>query len=261
MDLAAYRDFTRRLQANLQADDRVLGLIALGSMAEVNRLPDDWSDHDFFVITPPGEQEDFRQNLGWLPDYESIVLSIRETAHGLKVLYDFGHLLEFAIFDIHELSQVDINDYRVLIDRADLMPIVVNIAKRPVQSSFDATKQFTMVISLIYVGMGRYARGERLSAHAFIKNHLLHHLLSLLAHLLDGDVSHLDNLDAFRRFEQVYPDVGAEISRILLLPIPQAAESLLDLTVQHAPALAESHQAAVDVVRRYVARAASQSPA
>ncbi len=255
MDLAAYRDFTRRLQANLQADDRVLGLIALGSMAEVNRLPDDWSDHDFFVITPPGEQEDFRQNPGWLPDHESIVLSIRETAHGLKVLYESGHLLEFAIFDIDELAQVHINDYRVLLDRADITSIVVNIAKRPAQSPFDATKQFTMVISLIYVGMGRYARGERLSAHAFIKHHLLGHLLSLLAHLLDGDNARLDNLDAFRRFEQVYPDVGAEISRVLLLPIPQAAESLLDLTVHHAPELAESHQSAVDVVRQYVKRA------
>ena len=118
MDLERYRSFTRQLRARLESDTRVLGLVAVGSMAEAGRTPDAWSDHDFFVITVPGVQESFRQDLAWLPDAERIVLKVRETAHGLKVLYEDGHLLEFAIFDEAELHLARVNDYRVLLDRA-----------------------------------------------------------------------------------------------------------------------------------------------
>ena len=67
MDLERYRSFTHQLRARLESDGRVLGLVALGSMAELGRTPDVWSDHDFFVITVAGVQESFRQDLGWLP--------------------------------------------------------------------------------------------------------------------------------------------------------------------------------------------------
>lgn len=37
MDLKFYRSFTQRLRARLESDARVLGLVALGSMAELGR--------------------------------------------------------------------------------------------------------------------------------------------------------------------------------------------------------------------------------
>jgi hypothetical protein len=49
MDAEGYERFTGRLQDSLTADDRVLGLVALGSMARQDTQPDRWSDHDFFV--------------------------------------------------------------------------------------------------------------------------------------------------------------------------------------------------------------------
>src|SRR5207253_10826009 len=100
----------------LAADERVLGLVALGSMSG-EPPPDQWSDHDFFVISRPGEQERMRTELSWLPDGEEIVLAYRETAHGVKVLYRDAHLLEFAVFDPEEMSVARINRFRVLLDR------------------------------------------------------------------------------------------------------------------------------------------------
>ena len=46
--------FTEGLVATLTADGRVLGLVALGSMAATDRSPDVWSDHDFWVVVVPG---------------------------------------------------------------------------------------------------------------------------------------------------------------------------------------------------------------
>jgi len=99
-----YERFTAHLRERLAADGRVVGLVALGSMSGEPPEPDEWSDHDFFVISRPGEQEGLRTELSWLPDAEEIAFSFRETAHGLKVLYRSGHLLELAVFDLEELS-------------------------------------------------------------------------------------------------------------------------------------------------------------
>ncbi len=254
MNLDAYRQFTRRLQANLEPDARVLGLVALGSMAEINRVPDEWSDHDFFVITVPGVQEDFRCDLRWLPDHERVVLPIRETAHGLKVLYDSGHLLEFAVFDQEELGVAHANDYRMLLDRANIAAEMARIAQPPAPAPYDPLRDYTMAIALLYIGAGRYLRGERLSAHMFIKVYALHHLLPMLTHLLESDEkARLDNLDPFRRFERVFPQVGAEIERALLLPSLEAAGALFALADQYArPALPDYPAQAAQVIRHFL---------
>ena len=118
MNLADYNRFTEELRLKLAGDDRVLALIALGSMAQQDYQPDEWSDHDFFVITIQGVQEDMRRDLSWLPHAAEIIFHFRETEHGLKVLYRGGHLLEFAVFNEDELQLARIRRYRVLLDKA-----------------------------------------------------------------------------------------------------------------------------------------------
>ena len=230
MDLELYRSFTQRLHARLESDARVLGLIAVGSMAELGRMPDAWSDHDFFVVTVSGVQEAFRQDLGWLPDSERIVLKVRETAHGLKVLYDDGHLLEFAIFDEAELHLARVNDYRVLLDRAHLEADLRHLrtVSAAEASSFDVERAFALFLSALLVGAGRTARGEVLSGSSFIKQHALGQLLRILAHCLStGSESPLDNLDPFRRFERAFPEQARTLHHLLLLEPGLCARQLL----------------------------------
>lgn len=261
MELASFRDFTNRLQQNLETDARVIGLVALGSMAEQGRTPDAWSDHDFFVIIVEGAQESFRQDLSWLPDTDKIVLSIRETEHGLKVFYEEGHLLEFAVFSAADLKVARVNDYRVLLDRGEIAVQMAAIQQpEATETSFDARRAFAMVLALSFVGTGRYRRGEQLSAHAFVKFYLLHHLLPLLAHVLKEQAqttARLDNLDPFRRFEAVFPEPAARINAALLLPIPQAALALIEIAERYArPVMAISDYPAtgVQMVRSYIQR-------
>ena len=81
-------------------------------MADVDYHPDQWSDHDFFVISEPGSQEYFRNDLSWLPDDRQIAFWFRETTHGLKVVYENGNLLEFAVFDFAELELAKADRFR-----------------------------------------------------------------------------------------------------------------------------------------------------
>ena len=91
--LEQFLDFSNRLTASLLERQNVLGLVLVGSTADTSRV-DEWSDHDFFVVTEPGSAESLRQDLSWLPDHEQIIMSPRETDHGLKVVYQNSHVLE-----------------------------------------------------------------------------------------------------------------------------------------------------------------------
>jgi hypothetical protein len=258
MQTQAYQAFIDTLRANLQADGSVLGLVLLGSTAGQSHAPDEWSDHDFFVITESGAQERFRTHLEWLPDHESVVLAVRETPHGLKILYASGHVLEFAVFDRNEISVAKANDFSVVFDRGGVAEAMQRIAQT------DATVQYPLetvqrdlgtFLCLLVIGAGRVARGELISGQVFIRTYALGNLLRVLAHSLpSADRSTLDNLDAFRRFERAFPEVGAAINAALSRDTAGAALGLLEVCEQHLRGAASFPQAGADAVRRFLQR-------
>lgn len=236
MQLEAFRQWTETLRENLQKDDQVIGLVMAGSAADTNRTPDRWSDHDFFVMTLPGVQESMRTDLNWLPDADQIVLRVRETDHGLKVLFANGHVIEFAVFDMKELYYARVNDYRVIFEPADgsLSAALREIEGMSGEARFDRDKEMGMLLSLIQIGAGRAARGEILSGGRFIKDFALSALLRLLAHELPpAPGSRPDNLDPFRRVERSYPAIAPQIHAALLLPPLEAGAALLDFAERH----------------------------
>ena len=233
MDAEAYERFTRRLTESLAADERVLGLVALGSMAAQDTKPDRWSDHDFFVVVRTGEQELFRTDLSWVPDASGLVLAYRETAHGLKALYRSGHLLEFAVFDPEELHLAKVNRYRVLFDRGGIADAMAQVRGETVAAvsapGMGDRERFGQFLANLFVVGGRAARGERLSARQFV-GYALQHLVILLACHVPKEADHpLDDLDPFRRFERSWPTLGRDLDAALRAPVAEAARGLLEI--------------------------------
>ncbi|HVG57592.1 MAG TPA: hypothetical protein VNA24_03500 [Hyalangium sp.] len=231
METAEYQRFTEELRRRLEADARVVGLVALGSMAGRDYAPDAFSDHDFFVVTRPGEQEHFRRETGWVPEAGRLVLWMRETAHGVKALFESGHLLEFAVFSLEELHLARVNRYRVLLDRGGVEETLATVARHTAeQGTPDDGWLLGQFVTQILIGAGRYARGERLSGHSRVKEEALRHLVRLLArHVHSEHSALLDDLDAVRRFERVFPALGQELSAALAQEVPQAALRMLDM--------------------------------
>ncbi len=258
MNRNEFENFTQQLVDRLASDSRVLGVVAFGSMADLTRM-DRWSDHDFSVITVPGVQEDFRQNTAWLPAAERIVLQVRETEHGLKILYEDGHLLEFAIFDAEELFLAKANDYAVLLDKADIAARMARVQQASVPAPRDLRRDFLMFLGLLQVGSGRCARGEVLSGHVFIKSYALGHLLPVLvAYVPPRPGAKLDNLDVYRRFEFAFPELGSAINTILLQDPISAARELLSLAEDYLrERMPDFPQAAVHTLHEHLARATS----
>jgi len=227
-----YRTFTLELMRGLASRDDVLGLVAVGSMAERDYLPDQWSDHDFWLIVEPGVQDRYRDHQDWLPSAEGIAWAFRETAHGVKALYRNGHLLEYAVFDEEEMNLAKTNRYRVLLDRAGIESRMIQIERETRAWAVDTCDAFHLgqFLTNLLVGVGRYQRGEVLSAHQFVKAKAVQHLLVLLSrHVPSKRQATADNIDPARRFELVYPKLGQELGALLLCEVPEAAKGLLTL--------------------------------
>ncbi len=216
-----YHAFTEQLVASLTADPRILGLVALGSMAERGRAPDRWSDHDFFVITH--DAGSMRATTEWLPDRDRIALWFRETPHGCKAVYDDGHLIEYAVFAPDELQVARVNDYRVLLDRERIEERMAALAaKHDPQPSRDWLEG--MFLTHVLVAAARAQRGEVASARW-----MLTHAMRFLVMLLGGGP---DNLDPLRRF--THDGIEAAM-RLAPLDGARALLSIYETSVSSAP--------------------------
>ena len=230
---AAFLEYNERLAASAQAHPDVVGLVLVGSAADTARA-DEWSDHDFFLIVKDGMAEGFRQDLSWLPDASDVVIRPRETAHGLKVVYRDGHVLEFAVFDDHELELASVNYWAVPVDKTNITSRVAALEKKTVGPAFEEQKEWELLLAHILIGVGRARRGEVLIAGQQIRSYMLRHVVGFVRDRLvpaTGAEKIEDNLDRYRRFEQQYPAEGARLDMILQLPVEDAAMALLDFTL------------------------------
>lgn len=234
MDAAEYDRFTTQLVTGLRRDDRVIGLVALGSMAATERAPDEWSDHDFWVVTVDGAAAALRSDLRWLPRPDDIVIGFAETEHGRSAIYGDGHLVEYAVFDDGELEVARANAYRVLLDDCDLEARMRAMAERTIADARAAdptgADRFGRFLAQLTIGVSRHGRGEFLSADELIRGRAARTLLSLLVtfSVPDGD-SRLDSLDPTRRFELASPALARQIGEALTSPTLACAATLLSI--------------------------------
>lgn len=252
MNTEEFINFKEQLKVKLDQIDSVTGLAFVGSAAETSRA-DEWSDHDFFVFARDGKAEDLRQNLAWLPDFESVRLSVRETEHGLKVIYQNGHVLEFAIFeDDWELSGV--NTYEVTLDKQSIEKRLKDAQARSIPNPIDFDREFSLFLAHLLIGTGRFRRGEILSARQFINSFCVNSVVRLVSALnksASGSDSLSDNQNPFRRFEVRHPNVAKGIECVHLMDVESAASSLLQLAVENlSEQLEQKHFEQIEVIKQ-----------
>lgn len=231
MELKNYHNFTKKLCQNLKPENDIIALLALGSMAEKDHDPDLWSDHDFSIIVKKGSQEKYINNLFWLPDNEEVLFTYKESTNSRKVIFENRHLIEYAVFELENLKKLKINSYRLLIDKFEITDYIEKIRNDTSKSSNlleDNKVLMGNLLTDIFIGVGRYKRGEKISAHYFIKEKALKQLLLLIEKNIESsELNNLDNLDPFRRFEYNYPELSLKINQIISSESLSAAENIL----------------------------------
>lgn len=227
MDAAEFDNYTEQLRTSLESVRELVGLVVLGSTAD-SALRDEWSDHDFWIITEVGKQDALLEDLSWLPDYQNIAITVKHLPHGRTIVFRNRHKVEFAIFDVTEVGSGKVDRYRVLIDRNRVAQLVAAIHDETRQQSHAKPDALENLCIVLWSACERHMRGELFSARQYLDGFAIDRLLSLISNTEPGD-KRKDVLDARRRVEQRAPELAAELMAIRDLPVPEAALQLLDI--------------------------------
>lgn len=210
-------DFPTRLLQRLDAigrslatDPDALALIGMGSVGlELERL-DEYSDLDFFVIVQDGAQAKFLDDLAWLERVATVAYRFRNNHDAIKLLFADGIFCEFAVLSDRELPDIPFAEGRIVWKRPDV-PDTIAIPQKPLPASSGRTVDWLLgeALTNLYVGLGRFRRGEKLTAARFIQVYAVDRVLELAARQLEAGPGYADPFGLDRRFEQRYGPVAA----------------------------------------------------
>lgn len=208
-DDAAVHRLLRRLEqigAALAADDRGLALLGLGSVGVERQRLDRWSDLDFFAVVAPGAKPAMLDDLSWLTSLAPVASAFRNTSDGYKLLYADGIFCEFAVFEPDELAGVAFAPGHVVwarddVDLALLRPTRSTAPPEPVDVAWATGEALTN----LYVGLGRFHRGERLAAARLVQAHAVDRVLELAATVETPTTAPADPFAPERRAERRLP--------------------------------------------------------
>ena len=197
---------------SLAQSGHALALIGLGSVgSELHRL-DEYSDLDFFAIVEDGYKQRYIGELDWLSRLAPIAYQFLNTKDGYKLLFADGIFCEFAVFELPELAEIPFAPGRIIWRREDAPATIHLPAKEPFQAE-RRTKEFLIgeAVTILYVGMGRDRRGEKLSAMRFIQGYAVDRLLELAEYIEPEQNSTRDIFSNERRFEARHPSIAREL--------------------------------------------------
>ena len=226
MNAFEFENYTEQLRASLESVPGVIGLVTLGSTADAT-FRDEWSDHDFWVITEPGVQDSLVKDLSWLPDHQNILFAVSHLPHGRNILFRNRHKVEFAVFDASEVNSRKIERYRILIDRDHVAELIAGVHRETHRQAKLRPEALENLCMVVWSACELHARGELLHARQYIDGFAINQLLNLLYSEISDE--RRDALDPRRRIELRAPELAAELLDLYGKPVPDAAIHLLDI--------------------------------
>lgn len=229
----------RRLEEigkSLEQTEHALALLALGSIGLERERLDEYSDLDFFVICEEGYKSRYINNLDWLQTIAEVAYSFQNTEDGHKLLYEDDVFCEFAVFEPEELAKIPFSKGLIVWQKDDFDATICN----PTITAFTNTKSTDFLIgealTSLYIGLGHYHRGERLSAYKLIQEAAVSQVLKLVNLLEEGTKRvYVDPFNITRRFEQQFIETAKMLPKFLqgYDKIISSAEEILLFLDQH----------------------------
>jgi lincosamide nucleotidyltransferase len=197
---------------SLEQAGRALALIGLGSVGlELDRL-DEYSDLDFFVIVEDGCKQGFIDDLDWLSAVRPIAYLFRNSVDGYKLLFEDGVFCEFAVFEPGELANIPFAPGRIVWKQPQVDDSIA-IPQWSEQRQAQKSTEWLVgeALTNLHVGLGRFRRGEKLSAARFIQGCAVDRLVELASLVEPEQPAYRDPFTGERRFEQRFPGVAGSL--------------------------------------------------
>ena len=191
-------------------------LIGLGSVgAELERV-DDYSDLDFFVVVEDGYKDRFLTPLDWLTSVHPVAYQFRNTPDGYKLLFADDVFCEFAVFEIGELATIPFAPGRIVWKRTEVDD-GIHLPVRSAESGLPKTVEWLLgeALTNLYVGLGRYQRGEKLSAARLIQHYAVERIVELTPYLEAERAIPRDAFAPERRYEARFPRTALQLGQFM----------------------------------------------
>ena len=175
-----------QISQSLKGSGKARALIGFGSAAEIHRM-DAYSDLDFLVIAKKGNKSELIENIDWLTSIANVGYHYLFVKDGYKLFYEDGVFCDFGILEEDEVKQIPHAEGRIIWCEEDFdqsLCLPTHNCSYELTDVNDVNRQVGEALTGIYVGLCRFARGEKLSAARHIQNIAVDHLLacsSLLA--------------------------------------------------------------------------------
>jgi lincosamide nucleotidyltransferase len=207
-----------------------LALIGLGSVGVETERLDEFSDLDFFLIAAPGYKNRFIGSLDWLEAVHPVAYSFKNSEVGYKILFEDGIYGEYAVFEPGELESAMYRGGRVIWRHPSFSEKGLVDGNLPLPSTRSLSLNHVVgeAVTNLYVGLGRYLRGEKMSAYRFVQVYPIDGLLSVLPMLETENSYYPDAFGNERRLEIRFPDFSKVVGG-LLLGYDRTPESALQL--------------------------------
>jgi hypothetical protein len=202
---------------SLERSGKGVALIGLGSVGvELDRL-DEYSDLDFFAIVDEGCKWQFIANLDWLSEICPIAYCFQNTVDGYKLLFADGIFCELAVFEPSELAQVPFAEGRIVWKRPGVGAEIAIPQRNDRHQHTPPTTEWLVgeALTNLYVGLGRYRRGEKLSATRFIQGYAVDRIMDLAGQVETEQPARKDQFTQERRFEQRFPGLAEQLPLFL----------------------------------------------
>ncbi|MCB0033849.1 MAG: hypothetical protein KDE51_07515 [Anaerolineales bacterium] len=215
---------------SLEATGKALALIGLGSAGREQERLDDYSDLDFFAIVQRGHKEQFINDLSWLSSIHPIAYAFQNTADGYKLLFADGVFCEFAVFEQHELKSIPFAAAKIIwADRSFDFTLIMFKKDDPEPAARPVEWVLGEALTNLYVGLGRFRRGEKITAVRFVEGYAVDRVLELMTTLETPQPAYPDIFQRERRFEQRYPQMAQQLPAMMqgYERVPQSAVAIL----------------------------------
>lgn len=204
------------ISVSVQRREGALALLSLGSAGvEINRL-DDYSDIDFFLIVETGYKDAFIAKLDWLTDVSAPGFYFKNTKDGYKFLYQDGIFCEFAVFEPSEMASAVFSKGKLLWHSEDFDTSLCEpkSSRTPWQPE-SLEWAFNEALTCLYVGLGRYARGEKLSGTRFVQSYAVDLILAASSMISGEPPTSADEFQHERRYEIHYPEIAKHLPSMI----------------------------------------------
>jgi len=213
----------------------VLAVLALGSSGLERDRIDKYSDLDVWIIVDDGYRDQIIGDLGWLNAVCSVVYKFPHSASGYGLLFEDGIFSELDAFEVADLATFGSAGARI-VWKAEGVPESLGLP-RPMDASGERSTEAMLGEALgnLYVGLGRFYRGEKLSAMRFIQVYAVDQILKLASLIEEEQAATRDMFSVERRFEKRFPGIADDLPAMMqgYDRTPDSALAMLEYLDRH----------------------------